>query len=73
MESPDGKPTGLYETTCLLGYGMLPLLLHALLCLLAPRYTLHAEFAHLSLPAKACSLHASASGNAGMHVYALSN
>ena len=37
MESPDSKATGLYETTCLLGYGMLPLLLHALLCLLAPR------------------------------------
>lgn len=38
MESPDSRPTGLYETTCLLGYGMLPLLLHALLCLLVPRY-----------------------------------
>ena len=24
MESPDSRPTGLYETTCLLGYGMLP-------------------------------------------------
>ena len=37
MESPDSKATGLYETTCLLGYGMLPLLCHALLCLLVPR------------------------------------
>lgn len=37
MESPDSKVAGLYETTCLLGYGMLPLLLHALVCLLVPR------------------------------------
>ena len=37
MESPDSHGTGLYDCTCLLGYGMLPMVLHALLCLLVPR------------------------------------
>lgn len=37
IDSPDSKGTGLYNCTCLLGYGMLPMVLHALLSLLVPR------------------------------------
>ena len=42
MDSPDSKGTGLYNCTCLLGYGMLPMVLHALLCLLVPRWDIAA-------------------------------
>ena len=45
MESPDSKVAGLYDTTCLLGYGMLPLLAHALACLLVPRYACLGDWA----------------------------
>ena len=72
MESPDSKPTGLYETTCLLGYGMLPMLLHALLCLLAPRYSAYVYCAFLidnqGLPGFMQLL----VNDAGMHVFAVS-
>ena len=39
LDGPQSNGLGIYDCCCLLGYCQVPLLLHALICLIVPRYS----------------------------------